>query len=151
MTVLMTAILTSAILLGVGVMTITKPKAKKQQQSNKGEVKVRIRHAGIPTSMMQEEFSKPEIIETSPEDMYLDSMEEDPLEMLSDESLSPEKRNQILQDMKINGYKLKKKAVQSSKAATPVIEEEFFENLDDHPCDELLEAPLNEFRDADYQ
>ena len=79
MTVLMTAILTSAILLGVGVMTITKPKAKKQQQSNKGEVKVRIRHAGIPTSMMQEEFSKPEIIETSPEDMYLDSMEEDPL------------------------------------------------------------------------
>ena len=36
----MTAILTSAILLGVGVMTITKPKAKKQQQSNKGEVKV---------------------------------------------------------------------------------------------------------------
>jgi hypothetical protein len=53
--------------------------------------------------------------------------------------------------MKINGYKLKKKAAQPSKAATPVIEEEFFENLDDHPCDELLEAPLNEFRDADYQ
>ena len=53
--------------------------------------------------------------------------------------------------MKINGYKLKKKAAQPSKAAAPVIEDKVFENLDDHPCDELLEAPLNEFRDADYQ
>ena len=147
----MAAILISAVLLGVGVMTLTKPKAKKSEQRSTGKVKVRIRHAGIPTSMIQEEYPNPEVIETSPEDMYLDSMEEDPLEMLSDESLSPEKRNQILQDMKINGYKLKKKAAQPSKAAAPVIEDKVFENLDDHPCDELLEAPLNEFRDADYQ
>ena len=151
MTVLMTAILTSAILLGVGVMTITKPKAKKQQQSNKGEVKVRIRHAGIPTSMMQKEESKPDVIETGYEDMLLANLEENPLESLTEESLSPERRKQILKDMEVNGYELKDKAKQFLKGTSPVIEEDFFEGLDDHPCDEQLAAPLDEFQDADYQ
>ena len=146
MTVLMTAILTSAVLLGVGVMTITKPKAKKIEQRKVGEVKVRIRHAGIPTSMMQKEESKPDVIETGYEDMLLANLDENPFE-----SLSPERRKQILKDMEVNGYVLKDKAKKFLKGTSPVIEEDFFEGLDDHPCDEQLAAPLDEFQDADYQ
>ena len=151
MTVLMTAILISAILLSVGVMTITKPKAEKTEKRGTGEVKVRIRRAGIPTSMMPKEESKPEIIETGYEDMLLDGLEDDPLESLGDESISPERRKQILKDMEVNGYKLKDKARLFLKGAAPMIEEDFFEGLDDHPCDEQLAAPLDEFQDADYQ
>ena len=151
MTVLMTAILISAIMLGVGVMTITKPKAKKIEQRKAGEVKVRIRHAGIPTSMMAKEESKPDVIETGYEDMLLANLDENPLESLADESLSPERRKQILKDMEVNGYVLKDKAKKFLKGTSPVIEEDFFEGLDDHPCDEQLAAPLDEFQDADYQ
>ena len=151
MTVLMTAILISAVLLGVGVMTITKPKAKKIEQRKAGEVKVRIRHAGIQTSMMQKEESKPDVIETGYEDMLLANLDENPLESLADESLSPERRKQILKDMEVNGYELKDKAKKFLKGTSPVIEEDFFEGLDDHPCDEQLAAPLDEFQDADYQ
>ena len=151
MTVLMTAILISAVLLGVGVMTITKPKAKKIEQRKAGEVKVRIRHAGIPTSMMQKEESKPDVIETGYEDMLLANLDENPLESLADESLSPERRKQILKDMEVNGYVLKDKAKKFLKGTSPEIEEKFFEGLDDHPCDEQLAAPLDEFQDADYQ
>ena len=151
MTVLMTAILIPAILLGVGVMTITKPKAKKTEQRSTGEVKVRIRHAGIPASMMPKEESKPDVIETGYEDMLLDNLDENPLESLAEESLSPERRKQILKDMEVNGYVLKDKAKKFLKETTPVIEEDFFEGLDDHPCDEQLAAPLDEFQDADYQ
>ena len=151
MTVLMTAILISAILLSVGVMTITKPKAKKIEQRKAGEVKVRIRHAGIPTSMMQKEESKPDVIETGYEDILLANLDENPLESLADESLSPERRKQILKDMEVNGYVLKDKAKKFLKGTSPEIEEDFFEGLDDHPCDEQLAAPLDEFQDADYQ
>ena len=151
MTVLMAAILISAVLLGVGVMTLTKPKAKKTEQRSTGEVKVRIRHAGMPASMMPKEESKPDVIEIGYEDMLLDDLEEDPLESLTDESLSPEKRKQILKDMEVNGYELKDKAKKFLKGTSPVIEEDFFEGLDDHPCDEQLAAPLDEFQDADYQ
>ena len=151
MTVLMTAILIPAILLGVGVMTITKPKVKKIEQRKVGEVKVRIRHAGIPASMMPKEESKPDVIETGYEDMLLDNLDENPLESLAEESLSPERRKQILKDMEVNGYVLKDKARLFLKGTMPAVEEDFFEGLDDHPCDEQLAAPLDEFQDADYQ
>ena len=151
MTVLTTAILISAILLGVGAMTLTKPKSKKTEQIKQGGVKVRIRHAGMPTSMMRKEESKPDVIELGYEDMLLDSLEENPLESLADKSLSQEKRKQILKDMEVNGYELKDKAKLFLKGTAPVIEEDFFEGLDDHPCDEQLAAPLDEFQDADYQ
>lgn len=150
MTFLTTLILISAVLLILGVMTIARPSAKKKEPKSAGQANVRIRYAGNSLSVEKEHDNAP-VIETGIEDLMLDSLEDDPLERLSDKSISDKERNRILSEMKSNGYSLRKKLAQPKKVVQPQVEEKVFIELDDQPCDELLEAPLEPYQDADYQ
>lgn len=150
MTFLTTLILISAVLLILGVMTIARPSAKKKEPKSAGQANVRIRYVGNSLSVEEDPHKAP-IIETGIEDLMLDSLEDDPLERLSDKSISEEERSRILLEMEVNGYSLMKKPARPKTVVQPQVEEKVFIELDDQPCDELLEAPLELHQDADYQ
>lgn len=151
MTVLVVIILVSAVLLTIGVMTLSRSAAPSKKESTADKVKVKVRYAGIPSHLRKESTNAPDAYQTTEEDFFLDSLEENPLDALADKNLPIERRNEIMASMIDNGYKPRNKESLPQKKDEKKIGENIFEELDDHPCDELLEAPLDEFQDADYQ